>query len=830
MQRRSRLWLSTVMTAALVALQVPSFIVPAARTALAADGPDLVVTALSASSNTLVPGGRATYTWTIKNQGTTAATATATTWGDQLWLSTSATSIASAAGAGGIVAVRSLAPGEQYTRTFSATVPNVTAGSYFIVLQVDSANDIAETDETNNLFAIPVRVVAPVHIGRVAPAAPNPPPGNNCTTCTLFQGTTDAAAPSYAAPFDGVINTWFVQGPTDTCPGCQVKLRVFRQTSPGTFLTVAESAWQTVGTGLQTYTTKIEISAGDVIGIDATNGIRWYASGLSGDVINFVSGDPTPGTSFGVNGNIFWFNDPTVGAGNRVNVEAVVTPASQVQGIAECRFASNAGVSTVLLPSARVQLFSGSALLATTTANSANAQTPAAYTFSFTAPNATYTVRYTGFASFQGVLFDALALVSPPVITCDVTFTTDGSGNAIVPEPTPLLDRLNHLWFRPYHLTPNTPIEDVIPVPGMSTWYRVTVKPHQRLTFRLTNPPTQYTVLAFTDLFAVAKELLQEGQTLDQLRLLDSTQDRSAPDLDSPDLDSPDLDSPDLDSPDLDSPDLDSPDLDSPDLDSPDLDSPDLDSPDLDSPDLDSPDLDSNGNVVPASVEVATYGSVYVAAQRHALRAFSAQPGAVAQTIVMNTRDYQGDVYFRVRAHGDLSSSDTFTVTATTEGGAGCTPAPLVVRTPSLTVPAGTYKTLVLTNSAGSWFSGQTAVSKATFSAALASFASRGEVNGVVLDLADDANLQLSFADWVANPTCVAQANAVARSIKQLVDQARAHGIEYVVMVGPDPAVPFFRTRDDAELSKESRYSGGLDALTPLETAISEDYVLTDSF
>src|SRR5205814_5889404 len=59
----------------------------------------------------------------------------------------------------------------------------------------------------------------------------------------------------------------------------------------------------------------------------------------------------------------------------------------------------------------------------------------------------------------------------------------------------------------------------------------------------------------------------------------------------------------------------------------------------------------------------------------------------------------------------------------------------------------------------------------------------------------------------------------------------RAHyGLEYLVIAAPDPGIPFFRTGDDAELSKESRYSGGLDALSPLETALTEDYVLTDSF
>src|SRR6266849_1993209 len=127
------------------------------------DMPDLIVTSLIAPS-TITSGGKATYAWTIKNQGT--ATATAVTggtppfqWGDQLWLSTSATSIVGAQPAGGLIAARSLAPGESYTSTFSPSVPTVPAGSYYLILQVDNGSQIAESDETNNLFAVPVTVV-----------------------------------------------------------------------------------------------------------------------------------------------------------------------------------------------------------------------------------------------------------------------------------------------------------------------------------------------------------------------------------------------------------------------------------------------------------------------------------------------------------------------------------------------------------------------------------------------------------------------------------------------------------------------------------------------
>ena len=111
----------------------------------APDRPDLIVTSLTAPSS-IQQGSTATYTWTVKNQGTAAANAVVPpagppyVWGDQLWLSTSATSIAGASGAGGVIAVRSLAPGESYTQTFSATVPNVPNGNYFIVFRQTAAH------------------------------------------------------------------------------------------------------------------------------------------------------------------------------------------------------------------------------------------------------------------------------------------------------------------------------------------------------------------------------------------------------------------------------------------------------------------------------------------------------------------------------------------------------------------------------------------------------------------------------------------------------------------------------------------------------------------
>ncbi len=168
-----------------------------------------------------------------------------------------------------------------------------------------------------------------IALGRVAPAQPNPPAGNGCGGCTLFQGQTDPASPSYAAPVAGTLTSWSVQGPSDGCATCVVRLRVFRQTAPGEFLTVAESSDQNVAAGVNTFPVNISVLAGDLLGIRATDGIRWYA-GNTGDQIKFVAGNPAPGQSTTPIGSCAtaacWFYDPNATA-SLTNVAATLQPA-----------------------------------------------------------------------------------------------------------------------------------------------------------------------------------------------------------------------------------------------------------------------------------------------------------------------------------------------------------------------------------------------------------------------------------------------------------------------------------------------------------------------
>jgi len=160
-------------------------------------------------------------------------------------------------------------------------------------------------------------------LGQTAPPQLNWSAPQGCIGCTLFQGQTAASSPSYSAPSAGIIVSWDVQGPTDLCTNCTAKLRVFRPTgTPGQFLTIAETPIQTIDTGLKSFEAGIPVQAGDILGVDFTNGIRW-SSGIAGDAIYFVSGDPgvgqtTTGPTCGT--GACWFTNNT---NLRANVVAI---------------------------------------------------------------------------------------------------------------------------------------------------------------------------------------------------------------------------------------------------------------------------------------------------------------------------------------------------------------------------------------------------------------------------------------------------------------------------------------------------------------------------
>jgi hypothetical protein len=89
-----------------------------------------------------------------------------------------------------------------------------------------------------------------------------------------------------------------------------------------------------------------------------------------------------------------------------------------------------------------------------------------------------------------------------------------------------------------------------------------------------------------------------------------------------------------------------------------------------------------------------------------------------------------------------------------------------------------------------------------TLTTKLYELAAHPEVVGQLLQVEDDPNVAAAYADWDANPDD-AHANAVCQAIKDHVLEPALDAnptVEYVVIVGPDWIIPFFRAPDNTVL------------------------------
>jgi hypothetical protein len=86
----------------------------------------------------------------------------------------------------------------------------------------------------------------------------------------------------------------------------------------------------------------------------------------------------------------------------------------------------------------------------------------------------------------------------------------------------------------------------------------------------------------------------------------------------------------------------------------------------------------------------------------------------------------------------------------------------------------------------------------------LAAFAARSEVKGVIVDVASFSRVGVLKQQAANNPACPFAKNLVAEEIKSIVDSYRLNPLQYVVLVGNDDAIPFFRSPDQSGLGQES--------------------------
>nr|NCR88478.1 hypothetical protein [Microcystis aeruginosa G13-10] len=126
--------------------------------------PDLVVAAATAPTNGIASQSIA-VSWTVTNQGTVDAAAD---WYDSVYLSTNNTfeGFNDSWIASDLISTQTpLLAGNSYTLTRNVTLPNRPAGDYFLLFLADDAyrwgNSQRETDENNNVRAVPITIGVP---------------------------------------------------------------------------------------------------------------------------------------------------------------------------------------------------------------------------------------------------------------------------------------------------------------------------------------------------------------------------------------------------------------------------------------------------------------------------------------------------------------------------------------------------------------------------------------------------------------------------------------------------------------------------------------------
>ncbi|HEU5424191.1 MAG TPA: choice-of-anchor Q domain-containing protein, partial [Nitrolancea sp.] len=378
---------------------------------------------------------------------------------------------------------------------------------------------------------------------------------------------------------------------------------------------------------------------------------------------------------------------------------------------------------------------------------------------------------------------------------------------------------------------------DDLTAPDQSRWYKFLVKPNSHVTVTLTNLPANYDLTLYKDIGAAfrAFQTLSSSQDLAQLSA-EFAPDAFSPDAYSPDAFSPDAFSPDAYSPDAFSPDAFSsdvfaPDAFSPDAYSPDAYSPDAFSPDAFSPDAYSPDAFSPDAYSPDAFSPDAYSpDAYSSAQTRSLIGVSAFNGDASEGISLNTWDNTGYFYVRVRGRNgaDVPSAPPFTVTINQTYTACSAFDGSSLPATSTAAVAGNYQTIILTDMAR--MSAQPGNSSADLSALtskLNSFAA--SVGGVVVDVHNDARVSAANTQADANPGCPNIKNQLADSIKAIVDGYRQKnaGLKYIVVVGDDDVIPFYRYPDEALLASEQDFVPPVKDSSASQASLRLGYVLS---
>ncbi len=226
------------------------------------------------------------------------------------------------------------------------------------------------------------------------------------------------------------------------------------------------------------------------------------------------------------------------------------------------------------------------------------------------------------------------------------------------------------------------------------------------------------------------------------------------------------------------------------------------------------------------------------AAEADSILAESSQTGEVTQSVQANTWNDTGNFYVEVVSSDGTFSNTAYNLTVTTSG-ATCPGVTLRDYSTDLLTPVSGGSLPATTNAKGQPYStvivdnstDMPNVLSTPLSTSLSSLATAS--NGVILNVAQSEGVQELRTQANANPSCPYAANLEAQGIQTLINTFRSStspgNLQYVVVIGDDHVIPFFRYADAETVGPENTYQVPLSSTSSAEAALANDFYLTDN-
>jgi CSLREA domain-containing protein len=406
-------------------------------------------------------------------------------------------------------------------------------------------------------------------------------------------------------------------------------------------------------------------------------------------------------------------------------------------------------------------------------------------------------------------------------------------------------DRNNTSWHTAFELTPTDTEQGALRALGEGRWFKVPILPNSRVEVSLTDLPADYDLVVFSDIQQAYDRLV--GTNVDpavgpNLAITDlqragaetqndvfNTSQYDATSWEPTNWD-PSLNTA-LFSPSQWSPSQWSPSQWSATQWSPSQWSPSQWSPSQWSPSQWSPSQWSPSQWSPSQWSPSQWSSsnpndprAFSAAQTASLLAVSAGPGTGDENVAVNTWNNTGYFYFRVQGkNGAFDPGNQFSLSVTRQGSL-CAGIVDQASTPVAPTGLGAPKTLVLTDSRR--------LDLTTITPRLNTLVARPDVQGTVVNVDSDLTVRSLNQQADQKASCPFAKNLVASAIKRIVAAYRKRypSIKYLVVVGDDNVIPFFRYPDPALMGNETLYVPPVRDDTASQASLRLGFILSDDF